>query len=73
MLKNVTLSADEHLVERARTKARAEHTTLNDQFRRWLERYTGGEAAANAFQSLMARLDHARSGRRFTREEANER
>ncbi len=33
-MKNVTLSADEHLIESARERARAEHTTLAEQFRR---------------------------------------
>jgi hypothetical protein len=72
-MKNITLSADEDLIELARERARTEHSTLNDQFRLWLERYVGRRASAEAFDSLMNRLDRARSGRRFTREEANER
>jgi hypothetical protein len=72
-MKNITLSAEEDLIERARERARAEHSTLNEQFRLWLERYVGRRASAEAFDSLMNRLDRARSGRRFTREEANER
>jgi hypothetical protein len=72
-MKNITLSAEEDLIERARERARAEHSTLNEQFRLWLERYAGLRASAEAFDSLMNRLDRARSGRRFTREEANER
>jgi hypothetical protein len=72
-MKNVTLSADGDLIERARERARAEHSTLNEQFRLWLERYVGRRASADSFDSLMDRLDRARSGRRFTREEANER
>lgn len=35
----ITLSADENLIEAVRKRARAEHTTLNEQFRRWLELY----------------------------------
>ena len=35
-MKNITLSADERLIETARERARAEHSTLNDQFRLWL-------------------------------------
>ena len=72
-MKNITLSAEADLIERARARARAEHSTLNEQFRLWLERYAGRRASAEAFESLMNRLDRARSGRRFTREEANER
>ena len=39
MLKNITLSAEEHLIRAAREKAQHEHTTLNAAFRQWLVRY----------------------------------
>lgn len=39
MLKNITLSADEKLIESARERERTEHTTLNEQFRLWLADY----------------------------------
>ena len=32
-MKNITLSADDKLIEAARERARAEQTTLNEQFR----------------------------------------
>ncbi len=35
----ITLSADENLIEAVRKRARAGHTILNEQFRRWLELY----------------------------------
>lgn len=72
-LKNITLSADERFIERARARAHEEGSTLNEQFRRWLERYAGQSGQADAFEALMVRLDHARAGRRFSRDEANER
>jgi hypothetical protein len=33
MIKNITLSAEDRLIEAARTRARAEHKTLNTVFR----------------------------------------
>ena len=36
-MKNVTLSADESLIEAARKRASSEDTTLNEQFRQWLQ------------------------------------
>ena len=36
-MKNITLSADQDLIEAARRRASAEHTTLNAQFRLWLQ------------------------------------
>ena len=38
-MKNITLSADESVIEAARAQARAENTTLNEQFRVWLAGY----------------------------------
>ena len=42
-LKNITLSADERPIEEARQKAREQRTTLNEQFRRWLDEYVRRE------------------------------
>ena len=39
-MKNITPSADEDLIKAARQRAVAEHTTLNEQFRLWLQAYT---------------------------------
>ena len=54
-MKNITLSADENLIEAARQRALSERTTLNEQFRRWLADYVirrsgvvGGQPAADA-------------------------
>ena len=74
MLKNITLSADEQLIEQAREKARGEHTTLNAQFRRWLESYTAGRERIADYRALMERIGATTdAGRKFTRDEMNER
>jgi hypothetical protein len=73
-MKNITLSADEHLIDRARQTARTEHRTLNDAFREWLEEYTSRNGDLEQRQRLMERLrGHVAAGRKFTREEMNER
>ena len=74
-MKNITLSADEKLIEAARARARAEQTTLNAQFRRWLEEYTGqAQQAAQAREVMERAAGYARTGgRKFTRDEMNER
>ncbi len=74
MNKNITFSADEALIEGAREAARAESTTLNAQFRLWLEQYARRQrvdAATVLIAELQAKIDT--SGRKFTREEMNER
>ncbi len=72
-MKNVTLSADENLIEQGRLVARSQHKTLNAAFREWLMQYTAQAGAGPEFQALMKRLRHVRAGRRFSRDEMNER
>lgn len=72
-MKNVTLSADEDLIERARTVARAQHKTLNAAFREWLVNFTRQSGDVQEFDALMRRLQHINAGRHFSRDEMNER
>ena len=72
-MKNVTLSADEALIEQARAVARAQHKTLNVAFREWLRDFVQQSGSVQEFDSLMKRLAHVNAGRRFSREEMNER
>jgi hypothetical protein len=72
-MKNITLSADEDLIEQARLVARAQRKTLNAAFREWLVQFTGQPGSGREFDALMKRLRHVKSGRHFTREEMNER
>ena len=74
-MKNITLSADADLIEAARERAREERTTLNEEFRRWLAEYTRRRQRADA---MVATIEALRGklrtgGRKFTREEMNER
>jgi hypothetical protein len=72
-MKNITLSADEHLIEKARAVARTQHKTLNAAFREWLEQFTSKSGRGAEYESLMKRLRHVNAGRKFTRDEMNER
>jgi hypothetical protein len=74
-VKNITLSADEKLIEAARERARAEHTTLNAEFRRWLADYAQRKQRADEAMAVVERLrGYVRTGgRKFTRDEMNER
>jgi predicted transcriptional regulator len=73
MLKNITLSADEALIREARRQAALQNTTLNALFREWLEQYLRRQDAVARYDELMQRLSHVNAGRKFTREEMNER
>ena len=75
MLRNITLSADEQLIARAREKAKAAETTLNVEFRKWLAIYAAqqDDAAVARFRQVMKQLGDIDPGRTFTRDEMNER
>lgn len=73
MTKNITLSADEILIEQARKKAERENTSLNKLFRKWLAKYANRDNIEAVYDSLMDSLDNVVAGNKFTREELNER
>ena len=73
MKKNITLSADEIIIKKARQRARKQNTTLNAEFRRWLERYSSENSSADNYSLIMEHLDYVKAGQHFTREELNER
>ena len=58
-MKNITLSADERLIEQARLLAKSQHKTLNAMFREWLEQFTARSGGTQEFDALMKRLKHA--------------
>jgi predicted transcriptional regulator len=72
-MKNITLSADEDLIERARLIARAQHKTLNAAFREWLAHFTASAGDTQSFDALMKRMKHVDAGKHFSRNELNER
>jgi hypothetical protein len=73
MLKNITFSASEDLIRKARERAAAEKTTLNEEFRKWLEKYAGQVGTSQAFHALMDSFGYVQPGRSFNRDEMNER
>ena len=73
-MKNITLSADEKVIEAARSRARAEQTTLNAQFREWLTGYARQKGRIREYDSVIAELKgKLRVGKKLTRDEMNER
>ena len=73
MVRNITLSADEALIAKAREKAARERRSLNSAFREWLASYAGTSTAAEEYKRLMQRLRYVTPGRKSTPDEINER
>jgi len=72
-MKNITFNADETLIRKAREKAAKENTTLNNRFREWLESYVAKKSPVSEYREAMKKLGYASPGRKFSREEMNER
>ncbi len=73
-MKNITLSADEHLIAAALQRAAAEHTTLNEQFCLWLAEYACKQEQLRRFNKTINELrGKLKVGRKLTRDEMNER
>ncbi|MBA3074189.1 MAG: hypothetical protein FP831_11370 [Anaerolineae bacterium] len=72
-MKNITFRAEEMSIERAHHKAKQKNTTLNAEFRRWLEQYVEAPQNLEELTEFMKQFDYVKTGRKFTREELNER
>jgi predicted transcriptional regulator len=70
-MKNITLSADEDLIERARWIARAQQKTLNAVFREWLAQFTASSGDTQSFDAVMTRMRHVDTGHHYGRDEMN--
>ena len=73
MAKNITLSADDMLIKRAREKAQRENTSLNQLFRGWVKKYVNRDNIDNEYDSLMENMADVNAGRKFSRDEMNAR
>ncbi len=72
-MKNITLSAEEELIELAREEARRRHTTLNALFRDWIGELARRDERREQVSRLMEEAKKYQAGGPFTREEMNER
>jgi hypothetical protein len=75
-MREITLSADEALLERASERAKREEKTLNEAFQQWLEQYAGRPRpimTPEQYEEFMCRFSHIRPDGPYTRDEMNER
>ena len=72
-MKNITLSAEEHLIAGAREAARSRKSTVNALFREWLVDLVKQQDREERLKNLDERTGYARSGGSFSREDMNAR
>ena len=73
-MRNITLRADADMIEEAQQRAASENTTLNAEFRNWLDGYARRYRAARAIGLVRElRAKYATGGVKFTRDELNTR
>jgi len=73
VMRKITFSADRADVELAQESAHRRNTTLDELFREWLREVAAGQERAREYRAMMERLRHVNAGRKFTRDEMNER
>ena len=73
MLKNITFSIEQVLLEKARQKARKQNKSLNCVFKKWISTYVTGDDILSDYNSFMSQASYANSGKKFSRKELNER
>ena len=72
MLKKITFRVEAALIIKAQEKASKKNTTLNNEFRRWLNEYIKSDNRFTDYETLMKDLSYANPGRQFTRLEMND-
>jgi hypothetical protein len=72
-MKNITLSADEQLIEQAREEARRRKTSLNALFREWLAEIAARDERKRQIDKLMEEMGQYNIGGPYSREEMNQR
>jgi len=51
-MRNITLSAEAQLIDKARRIAQSQHKTVNQAFREWLESYARPQNALERYEAL---------------------
>ena len=75
-MKNITLSAQEDLIEKARHVALQKNSTLNEMFRTWLKSLSAESQLVDGTQKLThlwEKTSYLQMGKKLSREEMNER
>lgn len=72
-MKNITFSADEHVIQLAREEARNRKTTLNALFREWMEDLARRDERRNNIETILKNMSRYDSGGPYSRDELNER
>ena len=76
IMKNITLSAQDDLIDKARRIATTRNSSLNIMFREWLEGLNNSHAQnteEDRLKDLWEKTNYARVGKKLSREEMNER
>ena len=77
MQRNITLNADDNAIDMARALMKAEGTSLNEQFKLWLDAYIAEhrrkQQVEEAIKTLAMMRGSIKLNHKLTREEMNER
>jgi len=72
-METFVLTAEKETLEDARKAAETENRTLEEVVRELLAKYAAGVERGRRFDAVMEQMKYVNAGRKFTREEMNER
>jgi hypothetical protein len=72
-VRKIIFRAEQSTIERAREVARSEGKTSEDAFREWLDWYASRNVTREEIEALYRSLKQVDAGRKFSRDEMNER
>ncbi len=75
-MKNITLSAQDDLIDKARRIAANKNSSLNIMFREWLEELNNSQTSnsqEDKLKELWEKTNYVKVGKKLSREEMNER
>ncbi len=73
MSRDLVISVEENLLAEAQSRAASEHQSIDQIMNRLLAEYVEQKSRLEQHRELMQRLDYVSAGRKFTRDEMNER
>lgn len=74
VVRNITFSAEEEIIEKARHIAESRQRSLNEEFREWLANYVQTEKSTQlSLREVIELIPKVTLPKKYTREEMNER
>jgi hypothetical protein len=73
VIKRITFRVDSQLIDLARQKAKSNHSSLNEEFIKWLNNFVNSPIDTSEVKNIYDQFDYVKVGKTFSRDELNKR